>query len=179
MARRYRNWLVRGYQRTDRDDAGFATGLDDVVEITEPNGWQWHLVVKDGQGLDFRMVDTGTRPVGRDDLRHVPLADLVKIAAVFQERVGNEFADSARLGDALELAAIEPGEVRLSDDSPAAEEFARAWLSIPRVTVEGVPRRDALAERYGVTVWAIDKWTRKARERGLIPEPTTGRRRAN
>ena len=32
-----------------------------------------------------------------------------------------------------------------------------------------------LAERFGVTPWAIDKWARRARDQGLIPQATTGR----
>lgn len=176
MAPRYRNWKVRGYKRTERDVDGTAV-VDDVVEITEPGGWQWHLVVRDGQVLDFRMVGSQRRPVDAKALVHVPLSDLARMAETFHGRVLSEFTDGTRLEDALEVAEIEPGEVRLGDDSPTVEEFARAWLSIPGTTVDGTPRREALAERFGVTPWAIDKWTRRARERGLIPRAATGRPR--
>ncbi|MCA0294733.1 MAG: hypothetical protein LCH96_05330 [Actinobacteria bacterium] len=176
MAPRYRNWKVRGYKRTERDADGTAV-VGDVVEITEPGGWQWHLVVKDGQVLDYRMLHTGHRLVDTDALKHAPLADLARMAMAFHERVLAEFMEGTDLSDALDIAEIEPGEVRLSDDSPAPEEFARAWLAIPGRTVDGTPRREALAERFGVTVWAIDKWARGARERGLIPRARTGRPR--
>ncbi|CCH77138.1 hypothetical protein BN12_1680004 [Nostocoides japonicum T1-X7] len=51
------------------------------------------------------------------------------------------------------------------------EDFAAAWHSTPK------PRRAALAAHFGVDVQTVDFWTRKARDRGLIPEAEVGRKR--
>lgn len=71
-------------------------------------------------------------------------------------------------------------EGRNDDDAlrrPTDEEFAAAYIDLRKRGTANV--REELAERYDVTVHAIDKRTRKARNAGLIPPARTGRPRTN
>ncbi|WIY83020.1 hypothetical protein [Propionimicrobium sp. PCR01-08-3] len=179
MRGRYTNWQVSGYIRPEHDEHGNLIGNDSVVQITEPqSGWQWHIVLTpDRKAIaDFRIRNIG-RPqlvVDTDALAQVPLRDLVDMAKVYLSRVDTEFTDGQPVFLALTLAELEPGEARI-DGMPTPEEYAAAWQELGPQTVSGIPRRDALAARYGVTVWTIDKWTKNARQRGLIAEARVGR----
>lgn len=55
---------------------------------------------------------------------------------------------------------------------PTLEEFAAAWKVVALDEDGNVRRgyRKALAEQYGVSMPTIDKWTRAARDAGLLEE---------
>ena len=58
---------------------------------------------------------------------------------------------------------------------PGAE-FAREWLATGAFR-DGLPRREYLSRKHGITPAAVDKRVRAARDRGLLPPADTGRRR--
>lgn len=180
MAGRYTKWFVWGYEREERDhDDTALMHRDTVVVVCEPDEWEWHLVLRAGVVADFRLRGCGSayrRPVDITALAYVPLADLARIAQVYLDRVA-EWGEGHHLDVAMALSELMPGEVRSLDGSPDDEEFARAWHEVGPQAVDGSPRRDALARRFGVSVHAIDKWTKRVRAKrpDLIPPATTGR----
>lgn len=184
MTARYANWRVNGYEREERDEVGNVTAKEVVVVIHDAGRWVWHVVLdKNGRIVDFRMLGAlrprlARTPVDEVALTHVPLADLERIAQTYLQRVRENYEDGHPLWLSLELSELEPQAVRRElDGMPSFEEFALAWREVGERTVTGVPRRQALAERYGVTVWAIDKWVKRIRDEQptLIPPPNTGR----
>jgi hypothetical protein len=105
-------------------------------------------------------------------LSTVPLRHLAQVAAAFLGEADKAFTEGAPVSAAFDGAGADPGRVR-RHTGPSPEEFARSWLEV--TTGE---RRKRLADRWGVGVYTIDKWTRTARDRGLIPPPTVGRPRS-
>lgn len=166
---------MSGFQRDRYDEDGGYLGKENVVSITEPRRWEWQVVLDGDRVRDFRMI--GLRvPVDTVALTHVPISDLARIAQVYLDRVTAHFEDGHSVWESFLLSQLEPGETRPLDGAPTDEEFARAWHEVGPRTVEGLPRRDALAARFGVTPWAIDKWVQRVRRNtNLIPPPTTGR----
>lgn len=180
MAARYANWWVSGYIRTDRDEHGDLMGEPLVVIITEPRRWEWELTLDRGGLVELRTksISVPPTPMTRKTNHHDHVEDLVKIAQLYLARVDKIMAeDHYPEFLAAELAAIRPGEQPL-DTRPGLPEFVAAWEEEgARSVITGKPRRQLLAEKYNVTVYAIDKWVGKARDRGLIPEAEMGRRK--
>ncbi|UMG94151.1 hypothetical protein [Nocardioides sp. TF02-7] len=144
-----------------------------VVRVKDPRGWTWE-VTTDGDRITSLTV---LGEVTQEALRVIPLGYLRDVATGYLRQLDTANAQGLALTDALGMADHEP-EVRVSGEAPSAGEFAEAWLNTPATEVrEGKrrTRRQALAERYGVTPFAVDKWTRAARDAGLIPAATTGR----
>lgn len=56
---------------------------------------------------------------------------------------------------------------------PPPELFAHYWNALPKRDKQGQPKRTQAADRWNVTVYAIDKWLKEARDLGLIARPTT------
>lgn len=175
MRTSYENWGVRGYQRERRDEDGSLVGYETVVAITAPGEWLWELVVDDSRLVDLRARALGQHPV---DTRHIPTGNLVRIATAYLERVAENIADGSNVMWSMLLSDLQPGQPRRNlDGSPTSEEFARAWVEMGPRTLDGRTRRVALADAFGVTTHAIDKWAGQARDRGLIPPARTGRPR--
>ncbi len=61
------------------------------------------------------------------------------------------------------------GQRRGAQEPPTVEELGR--------DVRAGEDRHTIAEKYGVTVWAADKWLAKARRAGTVPAATRGRPR--
>ena len=180
MTPRYQKWRVWGFERDvlDHHDDGSASYLfsEVVVVVSEPTGWRWELVLRGEDIVALAVRHRQGLPVDMTVLRGTPLEDLARIAVVFLAR-GRELWEDG-LPEALSLAVAElaPPEVRSAlDGRPTDEEFAATWHETGPKLPDGTPRREALADRYGVTPYAIDKWARRARDRGLIPPARTGR----
>lgn len=148
-----------------------------VTVVTGPD-WEWELRLdRTGQLIDFRMSGFG-KPVDETVLVHVPLADLVRIARAFAERVKANLADTGDLRDALLVSELDSTDTRRTlDGSPDAETLARAWHDIGPRTITGVPRRLALAAMFSASPYTVDGWIKRIRKErpGLIPPANTGR----
>ena len=139
---------------------------------------------------------TVTGRIDQNALRVIPLRYLAEVAAAHLREVGRlmEAAPSRTQPGgvvvsgvpewaARDVAATGSGTMTRRGDPPTPEQFARAWLATPAVAFpdggghrELVTRRQALAERFAVSVYRVDQWTRAARDRGLVParDPKAG-----
>lgn len=164
----------------DWDSAGvpFPAGYSEpVVVVADPRGWEWHLTA---EGSRITSLTIRGAHVDAAALRRVPLGYLAEVATVYLGEVERALDRGISLAAALESVDAEPGSIRLSSDAPTLGAFAEAWKETPAAEIrnaERITRRELLAKRYGVTVWAIDKHTRAARDAGLIPVATVGRHR--
>ncbi|MGB4890582.1 MAG: hypothetical protein WBP09_02805 [Propionicimonas sp.] len=146
-------------------------GAESVVVVTEPDQWEWEVVVHQGTMVDFRVHGNG-RKIDASALNHVPLADLARMATEYVARAEQLWkAGDARTRIMRPMPDLGSEEVQALTD----EDLATAWKVLGPRDWGGVPRRKALAAQFGVTPWAIDKRVKRARERGLIPKATTGR----
>jgi hypothetical protein len=176
----YQTWTVRGYLRPvvdwDSDGVPFAVGYSEpVVVVFDPRGWEWHVTMEGGIMTSFTVrghTDSKARPINAKALSAAPLHHLSKVAAAFLGEVEHAFAEDSPLPEAFDAANADPGAVRRSDDRPRLEEFARVWLATP-----AGERRKHLAKRFGVSPFMVDKWTRAARDAGLLPPAKVGRHR--
>lgn len=190
----HRKWEIHGYLAPEtawiEDGELINTGAyEPVAVIFDPRGWEWHVTLQPDRGDGRRpqiasllIKSTNGRPVDQAALRAVPTSYIADAAASFLASFGATVEDDYHTADALAMAASEPGGVHLPGDPPPPEEFAAVWKSTPPVTVQGrerIPRRELLAEHYSVSVWAIDKWARRARDLNLLPAAAVGRRRAS
>jgi hypothetical protein len=150
-----------------------------VVAVLDAGGHEWHVTVEAGPNgkpvlTSLTIRGPGLTPAG---LRQVPLGYLTEAASGYIAEVERQFQGGAPLGDALDIAASAPGGLRLRGEPPTPEEFAERWnatASLVIVRGERLARRQALADFYGVTVWTVDKWSRAARDQGLISKQTKG-----
>ena len=158
------------------DGGPLHLGTGEFIEILEPGGWRWEVRVdSEGGIIDFRVWHPRRISVDMDVLRHMPLRDLAAIARAYKNRADEHYEDGFSPEIALTMAELVPGQVRSLDAAPSDEEFAQAWQGVGSRLPDGTPRRDALAARFGVSVWTIDKWVHRVRKRGLIPPATTGK----
>ena len=148
--------------------------------VSDPGRWEWELVLRGSDLIDFRMRSMTTasrlKKITKATLRDAPVDDLLAIARLYINRLRSHRKPDEGLPPvaASELAAIKPGEARLGRPTP--EEFAEAWAeSRDQARHNRRSHRNVLAERYSVSVWAIDKWVRNARDLGLIPRAEKGR----
>ena len=173
--RSYEKWSVRSYSRKQGEWTGlqrFETEVyDQVVVVNDPRGWTWEVVLKpDHTAIQWLSI---SGRIDQNALRSVPLKYLLEVAADYLRKLDTEYEAGLTLLEAREFAATEPGEFEISGDPPTAEQFAAKWHSTPESTFEDgkrVTRRWALKKHYNVSVFAIDKWTRKARDAGLLPD---------
>ena len=171
MSPKYSNWSV---QARDRHVDEFH--VQTVVVVTDPGRYEWELTTdRDGAVTFFAMSAFGA-PLTEDALVHVPLADLARIAQTFTERVRESYADTGDLRDALLVSQIDPTDVRRTlDGQPDLAEFAAEWQEMGPRTLTGLPRRQALAAKFGISPYTVDAWVKRARAADLLPKPTTGR----
>ena len=180
MVRSYETWKVGGYMRPviewtgdgEPVNAGYS---EPVVVVFDPRGWEWH-VTAEGDKLTSLTV---RGEIDQAALRLVPLRSLQEVATAYLGHVQQAVSKGLPLADALSDAEHE-SEVRVSDKPPSPTEFTKAWDATPVAEVRGgqrITRRRALADRYSVTVYTIDKWTRAARDNGLIEQSNVGRPR--
>lgn len=175
----YQRWTVRGYTRPEMDwdgDVRFRTGgTETVVVIFDPRGWRWD-VTADFHGLkEVTVASTAGKRVHQASMRLPPLGYLHEAAWTYIQDVEKDRDGGYPLHSALEGA--DSDHVRLRGDPPSLETFAAAWLEATTAKFRDgkrVPRRQVLAARFHVSVYAIDKWTRAARDAGLLPEAKTG-----
>lgn len=187
MTPSYQTWTVSGYMRPvfdqrARTDEWEPTGAHEpVVVVSDPRGWSWEITAENGQLTSVTVRPATGAHLDQRALSLVPVGYLRDVATTYLNDVERAFDEGMRIEDAFREADRARGEVVTPDGSPSSEEFAEAWRATGRaeITERGtarIPRRDALAERYGVSVYAIDKWTKRARDLGLI-EPVPGKRR--
>lgn len=180
MKRSYQTWTVRGYMRRvmewTSDGVPIPAGYSEpVVVVFDPRGWEWH-VTADGDRITSLTVRG--EHVDSKALRVVPLGYLAEVARTYLGDVERADREGLPLSAALDGANADPGQVRLSGDAPTPEAFAEVWNKTPAVELrsgERMTRRQRLADLWHVSPYAIDKWTRAARDAGLIPEAVTGR----
>lgn len=189
MTPSYQRWQVRGYTRPRMDwtadgEPFHMEGEPDerVTVVFDPRGWRWEVTTEpDERGREqVRSLTVFGGKVDQEALRAVPLRDLADAAAGHWAKFDANRADGMDMHTAHVLARAESGQVRLPGDPPHLHEFAAAWHETPARTIvegESTARRDALAVRFGVTVHAVDKWTRAARDAGLIEPAGVGRPR--
>lgn len=171
----YKTWTVRTDARPETvwsDGQRFETGaVEPVVTVFDPRGWTWEVTLNDDRSALATLAVTAG-PIDQKSLRVIPLNYLLEVAQAHVRVVDAEMdRPGMHLEDALEFASTDPGEISRRGDPPTPEEFARAWHATPEVDFkegERITRRRALAKHFGVTVWAIDKWTRKARDSGKL-----------
>lgn len=192
MTRSYTNWTVTSYSRPEYDHTGdgepFATGgREEVVRVSDPRGWVWEVVM-DGETIAALTI---TGRIDQNALRIIPLGYLAEVAASHLREVAHQMGHGAGAGEgvvnvtpewvARDAAANNSGTLTRRGDPPTPEQFAQAWRETAAVAFregnrERVTRRQALAERFAVSVYRVDQWTRAARDQGLIParDPKTG-----
>lgn len=187
----YKRWRVSGYDRPARDQDAqtgewFATRETEPVVIIEDGDRTYEVTVgvdSKGEPRLTSLAISGAALINQDALRSTPLSYLAEAALGYLRRVAQGRDEGLRAADAHEAAGADEGGVRLPGDAPTAEEFAARWLATPAFEqvpgpdggLRRVSRREALAEHYGRTVWAVDKWSRAAREAGLIERQKSGR----
>jgi hypothetical protein len=182
MQRSYQRWTVRGYMRRVVEwtsqgvpfDAGYS---EPVVVVFDPRGWEWQVTAEDGRVTSLTV--RGER-VDAKAMRVVPLSYLSEVGATYLGHVEQAVREGIPLSDALDDANLEAGQVRLSGDTPTPKEFAESWHATKSVELpdgKRVTRRQHLAESWQVSPYTIDKWTRAARDAGLIPPTNKGRPR--
>lgn len=173
---------MRSYDRpettwTSEGERVETGGTEEVVTVYDPRGWTWEVVLTDDHSeIDWLGV---SGRIDQNALRTIPLGYLREVAADYLRKVELKHEDGFALWAARLESEVDPGDFSKRGDPPTPEEFAAQWNATPKATFvnsERVTRRAALAERYNVTVYAIDKWTRQARDAGLIKEPP-GRKR--
>jgi len=152
-----------------------------VVVVSDPRGWSWEITADAGQLASVTVRPAPGVVLDQRALSLVPVGYLRDVAITYLADVERAWNEGMRIEDALREADRARGEVMTVDGSPTPEAFAAAWQAVGRaeITDRGtgrIPRREALADRYGVTVYAIDKWTKRARALGLL-EPVPGQRR--
>lgn len=160
------------------EPAGYS---EPVIFVSDPRGWSWEVTAEEGQLTSITVRPARGATLDQRAMSLVPVGYLLDVAKTYLEDVQRAWDEGMRVEDAFREADRARGEVVTSDGSPSPEAFAEEWRSLGRVEVgnagtKRTPRRDALADRYGVTVYTIDKWTKRARELGLI-KPVEGERR--
>lgn len=180
MVRSYETWTIGGYMRpviewTD-DAVPFSAGYSEpVVVVFDPRGWEWQITAEGGSLSSL----TVRGEIDQAALRLVPLRSLQEVATAYLAHVEQAVSKGTPLADALSDAEHQR-EVRVSDKPPSPAEFAEAWHAAPAAEVrqgKRATRRQNLAERWNVSPFRVDQWTRAARDAGLIPPAGTGRPR--
>jgi hypothetical protein len=188
MARNFENWTV-DTQPGDVVEGGLPVAVDGpAVRIHDPRaGWDVRVTVDRDttEVTSFELMLLG--PVSSADLAQLPLKTIAEVAAAHADLywAAREAGDGPRTA-AHQRASVSDGLVgdlpRARGKRPPMGEYAEVWLSMKRShnpTPSGrhLPKREALAEWFGVNVQTIDTWTRAARDKGLLPGATTGRLR--
>lgn len=189
----YKGWKLRIELRSmprlsQTGEAEQVEGVP-VVIITDPRGFVWEATAHEGRLSSLTMHPFGSSVIDQKALRNIPLGYIEEAAITAVRKVDTELAPIERDGktytnvtpvsEVLEVASLEQGEVVMSHEPPSHEEFARAWRETPDVAFvpgeKGAPlrvtRRMALANRFHKSKYTIDKWTRAAREAGLLEWP--------
>lgn len=189
MTPSYEQWDVSGYTRPvfDQDPSGewWPTGEQErVAVVSDPNGWLWEVVIE-GERIASLTVrpPRGSRLTQRT-LSATALGYLRDVATTYWRDVDAATADA---GDAVNVTPLADALMGASGEAqtgkPTPEEFAQAWLDTPTRQIVGrerLPRRKALTRRFlrpdgtAVSEATIDKWTREARDLGLIEPAKTG-----
>ncbi|QCV88881.1 hypothetical protein FEZ32_11440 [Acidipropionibacterium jensenii] len=166
----YRDFKVSGFSREvrsrDRDGNYSTLGEQELVTVVEVGQRCFEVVLGD-DGQIVELLITGGEPVTPDIVRNLPIS--------FLREAARGYAETHRGERTRAVEADRPRE-RSGPPSPAA--FADQWHRTPSsvITAGGkrVTRRQALADHYSVTPWAVDKWSRVARDAGLIKKDRAG-----
>lgn len=189
----YKKWklhaetrIIATYTETGvRNDMGGVP----VVVIKDPRGFTWEASAINGRLSSLTLIPWGDQIIDQRALRNIPLGYIEEAAlsAVYEldkflapvERNGKVYENMTPLDVALDSVGRMPGEIEMRGEPPSLKEFSDAWKKTPQRVIqpdaEGVPelitRRLALARRFYKSIWTIDKWTRAARDAGLISPP--------
>lgn len=165
--------------------------LEQVAVISDESGWCWEVVVDGGRVTALTVRPPEGERVSPRALTGAPLGWLRDAAASYWREVD---AAMAERGDAINVSSASDaivsvgGAIEPSVGRPTPEDFASAWKATPvRHLRDGnwVTRREALRRRYrrpngsAVALATIDKWTREARDLGLIEPARTGKPRVS
>lgn len=148
-----------------------------VVTVTDGLGGTWDVLVADS---DDRIVALTVRShdVKQADLRSVPLVEVRSVALAHVREVEKLRDHGYRLADAISEAG--EGDLMPGGRVTVAA-FAEAWRdAAPTVSEDGrrsPPRRQQLADRFGVSPYTIDKWLRFARDHGALDDTAQRQRR--
>ena len=150
------------------------------VTVSDGRGGRWTATVNSDRLTSLTVHADNVRQI---DLRSVPLVEVraVALAHVREvERLRDQYP-GAPLGDLIAEADADPADV-MPDGRTRVVDFIAAWQAAgPQHradgTVDRTPRRHALAEQFGVSVYAIDKWVRQLRDQGALEESAARRNR--
>ena len=192
MNRSFETWAV------EVDAAHEGTAENPRVRIDDPRAGWAVTVTLDLAGERARLtslvVEIDDRdPIDTARLSSLPLRTITEVAAAHVDRfranraeldvseAGDDGADLfADYAAAAEASTGRTGRVLQRRQRPPLDQFAKVWLSAKRSlnpTADGrnLPKREWLANHYGVNVQTVDKWTKAARDADLLPRPTTGK----
>lgn len=184
MAPSIDKWQISGYFRRAYDyvEGGGEPvplgGLEVVTVAHDPRGMEWHVTLNEDRSA-LASVEVRGR-IDQASLRSVSLSYLLSVAVSHAKRLDQVYDEGGwRLEDALEEA--KENRPRPQGDAPTIEEVARVWNETPSTVFikEGQTksRREYLAEDlWYVSPTTVDRWTRKAREAGLIKRSAAGRK---
>ena len=187
MRQSYKHWMIRGLlrERIDwtMDGEPFPEIPGDrelaVVIFDSARGWKIEATLNEEREAVVSLRVDDTSGIAQRKLQGLPLGFIRDAARSYMKRYESFLSDGGISPDqAIALANRNPGEVEISPALPSLNEFAQEWQSIAEADIydgERLTRREYLAKRYDRTVWWVDKRTKEARERGLLPKPTTGR----
>lgn len=170
--RRATDWTSEG----ERFDLGFT---EPVVRIEARDGRVWELILSGGEVTEVTVKGPALDQAAI--VNGVPMDTLTRVARAHLAAVESHREVE---GDITPLAvSLLAGSGPARTGTPTLEEFAEAWHDTPEFqedpeTGELLSKRQSLARRWSdeVSVYAIDKWTREARQRGLIPPVKGGKR---
>lgn len=185
MRQSYKNWTVRGLLRERVDwtmdgepfvevPGGGGRELA-VVIFDEGRGWKVEATLNDDRDevMSLRVDDPGG--IAQRELQGLPLGWIRDAARGYINRYERYREEGFHAHEALRMADRDPGEVEISPVLPTLSEFAEEWRSTDDVVYppngERLTRRQYLAKRYNRSVWWVDKQTKEARARGLLPKP--------
>lgn len=176
MAKHNPTWKARSGTRPVVDDDGEVLDHETWVAVSDGRGGHWTVTV-DGDRLASLTVHA--HDVRQIDLRSVPLVEVRATALAHVRQVSDLLDDDYRLADALDMA--DPPALMPDGRTPVADFIAAYRSAGPRAGADGrvdrTPRRQALAERFGVSVYTVDKWVRLLRDQGELEESAIARNR--
>lgn len=178
MAKHDPIWTARSGTRPVLDDDGEVLDHETWVTVSDGRGGHWTATV-DGDRLTTLTVHA--HDVRQIDLRSVPLVEVRATALAHVRQVSDLLDDGYRLADALDVAQADPPALMPDGRTPVADFIAAYRSAGPRPGADGrvdrTPRRHALAERFGVSVYTVDKWVRLLRDQGELEESAIARNR--
>lgn len=179
MSRTDPKWTATsGPDRPVYDERGQIVGHETWAIVEDGRGGRWTVTIADDR---LTSLTVHSDNVKQADLRAVPLMEIRTVARAYVREVDRLRDEGHSLDDALDNA--EHPDL-MPDGQTIVEDFLTAWRDAgPRPRPDGgmdrTPRRAALAERFGVSIYTIDKWVRSLRDRDLLDESAIRRNKTS